>query len=577
MALHTGEKTVEKSGANYVSNYNMFTGMIKNTLTHPTAYYCFYYNNVKKIELNGKIIFLWLDVKGQVNYSFNLLEKEFSTTSLKNLGTLLTSYFGKVIEVVNNSDEIMKKTTDRVTKVNRSITDFDKYNSYMEYIESFKTETSEKTKKSEIIDVDVEDNSPESLLNILSEKKQQGGQIEVYKDEPKFNQGQLYQRVIELSIYQLEYSHNTLYICSNELPVVHKEDFRPDKKEAFFYENGLLIRNTYFSTTYNTAIPFKENIDNSFTFRFVFHMAKKNINKAMDILGWFSNIVNFHCKLPCNLVLYAKGDEYINLFFEEIVVPVLNSEHCERIENTDLTKKGLCEKLDEKIICNFHNITAPTILDEKTKEFSRKLIHKDKYKINNKNVTTAANALITSTSAYIPLIANDVPSVVVDIESSIKILCEEMGIAKDYYVVANLIKSDLQNFSQIIRSIDMSKLRNTYNVNYYKNESYPDILDGDADLLRVFEASIKNRDIDIFESAIIDGETEVLVEELEIDLNEDRVCKQRLLDYFTILFGKQYKNNTAFIKALKLISRYKEKPFDSNKQFQIKGKVYYEL
>lgn len=572
MALHTGEKTVEKSGANYVSNYSMFTGMIKNTLTHPTAYYCFNYNNVKKIELNGKIIFLYLDVKGQVNYSFNLLEKEFNTTNLKNLGTLLTSYFGEVIEVVNNSDEIMKKTTDRVTKVNRSIADFDKYNSYMEYKESFRTDN-----KLGIIDVNVEDNSPESLFNMLPEKKQQGGQIEVYKDEPKFNQGQLYQRVIELSIHQLEYSHNTLYICSNELPVVHKEDFRPGKKEAFFYENGLLIRNRYISTTYNTVIPFKENIDNSFTFRFVFHMAKKNINKAMDILGWFSNIVNFHCKLPCNLVLYAKGDEYINLFFEEIVVPVLNSEHCERIENTDLSKKALCEKLDEKIICNFHNITASTILDEKTKEFSRKLIHKDKYKINNKNVTTAANALITSTSAYIPLIANDVPSVVVDIESSIKILCEEMGIENDYYVVANLIKSDLQNFSQIIRSIDMSKLNNTYNVNYYKNESYPDILDGDADLLRVFEASIKNRDIDIFKSAIIPKEAEALVAELEIDLNEGKVCKQRLLDYFTILFGKQYKNNTAFIKALRLNSKYKEEPFDAKQLSPIKGKVYYEL
>lgn len=574
MALYRGEKTVEKSGANYVSNYNTYTGMIKNILTHPTAYYCFNYNHVKKIELNGKIIFLWLDVKGQVCYSFNLREKEVNTTSLKNLGSLLTSYFGKVIEVVYNADEIMKKTTDRVTKVNRAITDFDKHNSYMEYKESFRTETSER----EIIDVDVEDNSPESLFNILSEKKQQQrSQLQEYKKEPGFNQGQLYQRTIELSIYQLEYSHNTLYICSNELPVVNKDEFKPSKKEAFFYENGLLIRNTYFSTIYNTEVLFKENIDNSFIFIFIFYMAKKDINKAMDILVWLANISNFLTKLPYVLTLYGKKDQYMNLFSEDLLIPLFNSEHGERIENSDLNKKILSEKLNEKEICNFHNITSPTILNEPTKEFSRKIIHKDDLKINNKKITTVANTLITSTSGYIPLIASDVKTVLVNIDSNIDVLCSELGIDNDYYVVAKLINSDLQNFAQIIRSIDMNKLYNLYRVTYYRNESYPHILDGDADLLKVFEASIKNRDINIFKSAITDDKTEALVEELEIDFNKNRVCRQRLLDYFTILFGKQYKNNTALIRALRLISKNNEQPFDSDEPFQIKGKVYYEL
>lgn len=575
MALCTGKKTVEKSGANYVSNYNMFTGMIKNTLTHPTAYYGFNYDHVKKIELNEKIIFLWLDVKGQVYYSFNLLEKEVNTTSLKNLGSLLTSYFGKVIEVVYNADEIMKKTTDRVTKVNRAITDFDKHNSYMEYKESFRSETLE----GEFIDVVVEDNSPESLFNVLTEKKQpqQRSQLQEYKKEPVLNQGQLYQRTIELSIYQLEYSHNTLYICSNELPVVNKEEFKPSKKEAFFYDKGLLIRNTYFSTIYNTEVLFKENIDNSFIFIFIFYMAKKDINKAMDILVWIANISNFLTKLPYVLTLYGKKDQYMNLFSQDLLIPLFNSEHGERIENSDLNKKVLSEKLYEKEIYNFHNITSSAILNEPTKEFSRKIIHKDELKINNKKITTVANTLITSTSEYIPLIARNVKTVIVNIDSNIDVLCSELGIDNDDYVVANLIKNDLQNFAQIIRSIDMNKLYNLYRITYYKNESYPHILDGDADLLKVFESSIKNRDINIFKSAIIDDKTEALVEELEIDFNKNRVCRQRLLDYFSMLFGKQYKNNTALIRALRLISKNNEQPFDSDEPFQIKGKVYYEL
>ena len=44
-----------------------------------------------------------------------------------------------------------------------------------------------------------------------------------------------------------------------------------------------------------------------------------------------------------------------------------------------------------------------------------------------------------------------------------------------------------------------------------------------------------------------------------------------------MLFGKHYKNNPALIKALKNISMCKVKPFDSVKQFSIKGKVYYQI
>jgi len=570
MALHTREKNVGKLGTDYISNYNMFINQLKNTLTYPTAYHSFNYDNVRKIELNGKIIFLWLDVKGQVCYCFNLIEKDFDTTSLSKLDSLLTSYFGVVVKVVNNYDEINKKTTDRLTKLNKSISDYDRHNSYIEYSQSFKTDNSD------VIDIEYNDINSDNLSNIVSETKESLPSPQ-YQQKSVLNQDVLYRNVIELNIYQTKYNENVRYLCSDQLPAVIKEKCSPAKKEAFYYENGLLIRNTYISTEYMTAVLFKENIEQSFIFILIFYMAKKDINKAMDIFVWIAYCFNFLGKLPYILALYAKEDAYMNLFYKETLVPLLNSEHAERIGMTDLNKKSLCEKLDKKVIYNLHNITSSEILDAPTKEFTRRLIHKDEYKLNNKNLTTVANTLVTSTSGYIPLIANNVPSVVVNVESSIKILCEEMGIANDYYVVANLIENDLQNFAQITRSINMNKLNNIYRLNHYKDESFPDILDGDANLLKVFETSIKNGDKTIFQSAIINEETEALVEELEDDFDNGRVYKQKLLDYFSMLFGKHYKNNTALIKALKSISQNKEKPFDSNRQFQIKGKVYYQI
>ncbi len=546
---------------------NNFINQVKNTFTHQNYYHMFNFSYVKKLELNRKIIFLWLDIKGQVNYSFDLLEKEPHTTSLVKLGSVLSSFFGMSIEVVNNHDEINKKVADKTIKLNRAITDFQKHESFQQYLQI--------NSNNDLNVIDVYENNLDNTYKMLPEIQNEFS-MQQFPQENSY-QKELYKNVIQLSFYQLNHANGTFYIRSNEIPVIYKEKFNPSIKEAFYYENGLLYRNTYFPTKYMIDWSLQQNIDNSFIFKFIFFMAKKDINKAMNILLWLVFSFNSLNKLPYILVLYSKENEYMNLFYEEVIAPLFNDEYCERIENTDLNKKTLSEKLDEKVIQNFHNITSSMILDEKTKELTRKLIYKDNHKLNYKNITTVANTLVTSTSNYIPLIANDVKSVVVDIESSIKVMCDEMGIKKDYYVVANLIKNDLQNFAQIVRNIDMSKFNNTYNLKPYSSRLFPDVLDGDTDLLKVFEISIKNKDLALFKSAIVNKDTQALFYELEEDFKKDRIYKQNLLDYYVMLFGKHYKNNPALIKALKNISMCKVKPFDSVKQFSIKGKVYYQI
>lgn len=580
MALYTGNETIcLKEAINPVNSYDFFIGQLKNTLAGPNLYYSFTCGNVKKVEKNGRFILLWQDRKGRIGYSFNWLEDSDDTTTLTNLGNLLTNHiadgFGDVFEVLNNPNERLKHINSATISLNKTLSDAYKHNSHMEYLGT------KQSNNQVVINATPNDVNPESLNNILSTTQQE---LQKYceKEESQNNpilskQAQLYNDIVAMSINHLDYKNNINCIYANELTIVRKKGIAPWQKKAFYYENGLLVKNEYIASEYMVFVLFKENIDESFIFKFIFYMAKKNFKKAMDIFVWLADSFNLLAKLPYILALHSKEDECMKLFYEEIVSSLLNAEFCETIVNENLDEKSLSKKLDKKVIYNFHNITTPMILNAQAKEFSRKLIYKDKYKLNNKNATTVANTLITSTNSYMPLIAENVPSVIVEVESNVKKFCREMNIPSDYYAVADAIERDLQNFSQVVRNIDMQRLHNIYSLEYYRSESMPDILDGDTDLLRVFETSLKNGDIDIFKLAIIDDETEALVEELEIDLDKGKVCKQRLLDYFTILFGKQYKNNRAFIEALRLNSKYKKEPFDAEQLSPIKGKVYYKL
>lgn len=92
-------------------------------------------------------------------------------------------------------------------------------------------------------------------------------------------------------------------------------------------------------------------------------MAKNDL-KAMSIIVWLANSFNLWQKLPYALVLHSKDDIPMRLFYEEIIEPLFNKNHCEIISNDTLDKKALSKKLDEKAIYRFHNLTTPTILEE---------------------------------------------------------------------------------------------------------------------------------------------------------------------------------------------------------------------
>lgn len=540
-----------------------FTLKVQSCLNSNHSNFIFTCGNVKCLEINGEFVYLWQDAKGNANYSFDLLSREHHTTSISKLGNALTSHFQCIIEAVNDIGVSLKKMTSATIGLNKAISDSKMYDNYAAYSQSGYMEQN-------IAQINLTQDMNQNLPSNQALLPQQ------YPQQNRYNQKQLYSDIINLSVYQLEYSQQTFYICINELPIAHEEVFRPRANSAFFIEKCLIIRNKYIPSEYMVKNLLPYNLSNSFILSFIFAMAKNDIAQTMKIFVWLVNSINTLVKVPYALALYSEGDTCIRLFYEEIIEPIFNSFHCEKINSDGLNEKSLSKQLDEKIIYNFHNITAPIILDRPSEEFINRLIHKDDYKLNNKIITTVANILITSTSKYIPLIAKDVPCLVVSVESTLAKFCRDKNIGTNPHEVAKYIEYDLENFVSIVRSIDLYKLNAPCDLKFYKDDNI-DILDGDAELLEVFNASIKNKDISLF--VILKKIAPKLYKTLIDDFAKNRVNRKNLIEYFTMLFGEDlYKKNQngKLIEDLRALSNTKE-PFESDKFHNLHGKVYYYL
>jgi hypothetical protein len=536
-----------------IDKINEFTRIVRKFINSRTSHIPFKYGCVKRLNLNGKFIYLWQNAKGDVHYSFSIFEKEYYTTSVVKLGNVLTQHFGVDIEVVNNKKEQLKKVISATTGLNKALSDSDRY----EYYSNFSQE----------------EQAP--VLSYHSNRNQ--NQLQQYNNKDHlYNQEKLYSNLIELSIYYLDKHIETRYIKLDDLPIIHKERFEPKSNKAFFSdENGLNIKNKFISTPYNVYEYNYCEPKQSFILVFILFMVKNDIWQALKILAWITEIYRLY-KLPVALVLHSQNDEYMKLFFEELIEPLFNSFQCEKIENNQLEAKELASNLDEKFIYNFHNISAPSILGEASYELTNKLLNKDSIKVNKKSVTTVSNIVITSTSKYIPMINADVLYSIVEIDSNIDELCKYLDEKPNKYTIAKYIQKDIPNFVSIIREFDPKALNTRYNV---VDLSISDnLLDGDTDATKVFDIIIRDKDVTPFKSIVKTKTDEKIVDEIEDNFSQNRVDKAQLLKYFELLFGKgMYKSNRALISALGKDYSKTAEPFDNLKTHVRSGRAYYFL
>ncbi len=550
-----------------------FLSTMRRLMNPAIMYIAFGFGNVKKLVLYDKSIYLWLNAKGDVHYCFSLYDKEYYTTSAIKLGSVLTSHFecyNNPIEVINNEKEQLKKVINATSNLNKALSDSERQSYFAGMNQTDPLELELKSSN----DLDILMNNEVSKAQLYSTPPQQS------KQNPLHDQDKLHKNAIQLSTYYLESHLNTTYIKISDLPIVHKEVYAPYVKLAFYIDkNGMNCRNSFIATEPMVKPLYYCDPEQSLIMKFILAMANNNINQALKIIAWIADSFTSFNKLPFALVLYSKGDTFMQLFYDEIIAQYLYVDEYEKIENDSLDKKSLSNKLDKKFIYNLHNITTPTILGEPAYELTNSLIYKDKQKLNNKTVITVGNILITSTTNYIPLISEDVPTVTVNVSSNIEELCKEYNIRPNKRLLANHIKNDFDNFVSVIRSIDLDQLCTKYQIiDYNLNDIHPDILDGNTDPVEVFDKLIRDKDITPFKSAATIKKHEKLVDDMESDFQLDRVDKAHLLDYFEMLFGKGiYQSNTVFIKVLRDDYSKTGEPFGDCQTHVRKGRGYYFL
>lgn len=548
MIRPSGQTMVDIKSNDYKKIIKSYLGI--NMVTIP-----FFIGNVAQLVTNGRYIYLWQDAKGQVCYCFDIYDREYFTTSATKLGNVLSQHFQCEIEVVNNEKEHLKKMVNAQGQLNKAITDserhyaYNAYNPYNPYNDAFSYKNNDLSHSKRNL------NTSNSIMPSNY-------------NHPLQNQETLYNGIVQLSTYSLESHLRTQYIKIDELPIVYKTLFRPNINMAFFDEKNMNCKNSYVPSVYQIQYLNQYDFENSFIIKFILFLSKDNINNAIIIFKWLVCVLNFKNKLQFPLVFYSTDDSCIKLFWEEIVEPLLNPTYCEKFSNETVDEKLLINKLDEKVIYNFHNVTTSNILNFSLNDFIYKLMNKYELKIGNKTVTTLANVFISSTTKYIPLISKDIPCIFLEVASNLD------NLKLNYNQAVELINKDLDNFSTILKYIDFNNLTKEYPFITYDSEN-SNILDANTDVLDAFENIIKNKDIVPFDNLKIKNNK--LYNKLVEDFEKNRVDRKNLFEYFTALFGESiYKNNNQLIKVLRDLSDTKE-PFGNITTFNNNGRVYYRL
>lgn len=516
--------------------------------------------------LDTKPMYLWKDLKGNIHYSFNMHESKTYSSNISNINSIMNDYF--------KFDIRYEISTDRLKDVNTNQASIENYFKITEQIGKLEIE---------IKNTKVDYEGKTEHINEYRADYEYGKKVRIATEKIE----RLKQK-LRLNDEEFKLSNNTQYIYTDKLMTIYKEKFEPSARSMFFDEiKGLTYKNSYSPSVYmvktfeNQEKPLQTNNNDSIILRFILALTKYNLNKAKDILIWLARNFLTLFKEPTTLVLYSKNDVYTNIFYKQIVEPLFNEEFCLEINDDTLKQKKINSLLNNKVIYYFKDISSTTFLNAPIKDLTDTLLNCDDYNLFNKKINTKANILISSTSKHIPLISNEINSIVVDVNDNIDDFSNDIKILgkniTNKYDMAKLIKDDLDNFAKILRSMDINKLYNcSYSPLYTKMENpnitesekefQESILDSDTEILELFWVALVNRDKTKFEKLKIN-----LYNTLSGDFSNHRILGINLLSYFSAMFGEGiYNSNRALLQASKaedLIDKYVKKRKYGNKDY----------
>lgn len=158
-------------------------------------------------------------------------------------------------------------------------------------------------------------------------------------------------------------------ILIHSLSLVEKEVFLPSIFHEFFTDNGILHRNKFLPSYYmllNQISTIK--LEESTTLQYIFHLANYNKNKFYLIMNWLANFFKDVSRpSPNNLILLGESKSGINIFYEDIIVPLFGNNNCVRITDNILKKTRLHKLIKEKIIYSLDNVSNVSLENKATR------------------------------------------------------------------------------------------------------------------------------------------------------------------------------------------------------------------
>ena len=516
--------------------------------------------------LDTKPMYLWKDLKGNIHYSFNMHESKTYSSNISNMNSIINDYF--------KFDIRFEISNDRLKDVNTNQASIENYFKIIEQIGKLEIE---------IKNTKLDYNGITEDINEYRADYEYGKKVRIATEKIE----RLKQK-LRLNDEEFKLKNHKQYYYTDGLPTVYKEKFAPSERLMFFDEiKGLTYKNSYSPSVYmvktfeNQEKPLQTNNNDSIILKFILALTKYNLDKAKDIFIWLAKSFLTLTKDYTTLVLCSKNDIYTNIFYKQIVEPLFNEEFCLEINDDTLKQKKINSLLNNKVIYYFKDISSTTFLNAPIKDLTDTLLNCDDYNLFNKKINTKGNILISSTSKHIPLISNEINSIVVDVNDNIDDFSNDIKILgkniTNKYDMAKLIKDDLDNFAKILRSMDINKLYNcSYSPLYTKMENpnitesekefQESILDGGTEILELFWVALVNRDKTKFEKLKTN-----LYNTLSGDFSNHRILGINLLSYFSAMFGEGiYNSNRALLQASKaedLIDKYVKKRKYGNKDY----------
>ncbi|EMG30341.1 hypothetical protein [Campylobacter showae] len=194
-------------------------------------------------------------------------------------------------------------------------------------------------------------------------------------------QGQSIQSLPENSVIQ----YNNIFIIS-ELFIVEGERFDIYGNSGFIQSPaGDFYKNIFMPTVYLNNNK-RKDFTTSVILQYIYYLSDYNINKFNYIMNWLSSFVkniSIHqfCLYSLDSILIFSGSNtaVIDIFLNKILKPLFGQEYCLEINDNTFKSKDIKNKLQNKLLYSFTDITSETTSNMNRKNMLEQIIGSNKY------------------------------------------------------------------------------------------------------------------------------------------------------------------------------------------------------